>query len=247
MEGLLQIIKDLGAKLTSFFDVFDLSFFISGGACLTALIYLNFLMPMPHPVPDSAIVGVLLTVFATYVLGLVCFAAGRGLRRWLVARWDNLVWRIQGRSGPDPRVGPLKELMGQHDLARLPGFERYAELPPSTLLRTLYPRLWAELRQTERLKESFKLINSYWVRAAIYDGLLPALGLWATCFYVARRHGQPHLGDGGAFFWIEAALVLAVLFCAKEAARADRYQVEELVATLRWLHDQPAPAEKPLA
>lgn len=36
MKGLIEALRPLLEKLLSFFDVFDLSFFVSGGACVLA-------------------------------------------------------------------------------------------------------------------------------------------------------------------------------------------------------------------
>lgn len=246
MTEIVAIFKELFSRIASFFDVFDLSFFISGGLGLLALRALLAVLGVEPPSPPSDLVAFVVVVLLAYVLGLLFFAAGRHMRR------KRYAWLPE-----TPREPTLSALLEAHGLAGEPELQRYAvERPKVRPENTLYPLLWAELRQNEELQPSFKLINSYWVRAAIFDGLLPALICWIGVIVVALAlHGRPAPGAtevlpplvgrvGGVAIAVPTLLALAVgcLWSMREAQRSDQYQREELVATLRWWRNQPRPA-----
>jgi hypothetical protein len=115
----------------------------------------------------------------------------------------------------------------------------------------LYTRLWAELRQSKELAPSFNLVLRYWVLAAMCDGLVVALGLWASLWLVfAATTLYRRAGAGGdasglplgptviAMVLVEVSLWAAAYFCKEEARRYTRYQMEEIVATLAYVHDE---------
>lgn len=81
MKELGDALKAIFDKVGGFLDLFDLSFFISGAAALAAgaLFYFQYLH-WPVPVLDGWI-SVTLIIVATYVSGMVCFAAGRCVRQ----------------------------------------------------------------------------------------------------------------------------------------------------------------------
>lgn len=244
VKELLDVVREFFSRIVSFFDVFDLSFFISGGMSLLGMLYLCKVLGVEVLEPPSDLLALLMTVLVAYVLGLVCFAAGRHVRR---AFWNPMGrFEEDGEEGPEEAVAKerrkgsdhyLLGLLRAHRLQDLSPFQRYQEASAADCFRTLYPLLWVELRQTPALQPSFKLINSHWVRSAIFDGLIPSFLLWALTVGAALAVGTPGLDRLWVAIPLMALLVAASLWSAREAGRSDRYQMDELVATVRWWLD----------
>jgi hypothetical protein len=233
MEELVKVLKPLFEKLSDFFDIFDLSFFVSGFST-TLVIYVwgthrNILPDIP--LKD---VSILYVVLICYILGIINFAFGRLLRIFIsmfgkisnkfkvsnIVRYnksDELVKRIISAHGLDNQPIIVEYLNRQHTYR---GVWRF------------YVRLWARIRREEDLSNSFKLIKRYWVMAATYDGLS------TTCFITCILSLDATYGYFGdpLFDNIRYGIVLAIIFfsliwiCKIEAKRYTDYQMEELIA-----------------
>jgi hypothetical protein len=222
MSELGEAWKTILARVGDFFDIFDLSFFVSGAVCLAALAAGNWIGGF-FEIGLSDGYMVLGVAVACYVLGLVCFAGGRALRprtpRFLV---------------------DFQAALARHGLAAR--YARYLDDPRD--LDRLYNRMWAEARQSPSLTASFALLKRYWVMAATYDGLALAFFVWwlVLSYWWAGlgRVPPPHVGVRVA---VTLALTLAVLGSRREAARLVRNQMEELVATIATV-GQPAFGEE---
>lgn len=223
MKELGEALKAIFDKFSNFFDILDLSFFVSGVVSLGALYYwvqrLGAKLALLPPVGTRVVVGVV----GSYVLGLVCFATGRFVRTNLArsrsgeSRFDTLFPETLKAHGLD-----TTELVSEYMGRRSGGLD---------VNRRLYTRLWAEVRQSEALKASFALLNRYWVMSATYDGLATALCIWASVPPALAISAE--LSWPGAFLAISVLLVLA-LACLREAGRYNEHQVEELAATIAY-------------
>jgi hypothetical protein len=222
MTELAESLKALSGRIGSFFDLFDLSFFVSGSVSLSAFIFWMHLSNQILPMRLEGWLKVLVIILACYVNGLVCFAVGRWIR--IPKRRSN-------------RISVFDELFSKvlkaHGLADEGTFKEYIGRSTDGGVRRLYIRLWAEVRQLDQLSPSLVVLNRYWVMAATYDGLATALFIWAIVFSVwsagigiapplELRVGIP----------VIALLLLIAYFCLREAQRFVRNQVEELVATI---------------
>jgi hypothetical protein len=207
----------LADRLVELLDVFDLSFFVAGTAALVAIVLSLDLAgigiewsELPGLVVAAAIVG-------AYVVGLLCFALGRVLR-----------------SFSAPGQDPLRQFEnGASSLAPVLDFEAYfsAGKPERRQLELLYNRLWVHVRTVPELKESFALLKRYWVLAATFDGLAVAVLAYNGPVWL----GRVTLGNLGAAALSIATVVVAGFFL-RQAAEYRRYQVDELVATVRHWH-----------
>ena len=240
MKALGEAIKTLISKFAGVFHLIDVSFLFSGGVALIALWWLfvgGAGFTLKELGEDGVVVPTLMALFGAYVLGLLCFAIGRAARRAALGR---RTWR---RSGSTPGFeNSLDETARAHGLERDPRFRGYwggqpAAGPPGW---RLYVRLWAEARHDKELEASLVLLNHYWKLAAIYDGLVVALMLWAVALTV-----QPPIGSGYGNLVLTVLVVLAGLFCGWEASRFDRNQLEELAATLAVGTTWPGPGGAP--
>ena len=226
LGSIAELIKVTVAKISAIFDVFDLSFFVSGGACLLAFAYLRSIYGDALPFPEGAL-AVAAVIAGSYISGLLCFAAGRWLRRTVLGR----PWQVdfEARLAQAMRSHGLDE-----DAALAPYFKRKAKA------RDIYPRLWAEVRQSDDLKVSFDLLRSYWVRAAVYDGLICVLVIWGFAIGIAmfEPNGLQNAREVGG--GILACLVIGLATCSREASRSDEYQIDEIVASLAYARERRA-------
>ena len=127
LESILQRIAD-------FFDLFDLSFIVSGSVSLAAVCFGYWQSGLPElPLPSGwALAGVWLG--GSYVFGLICFALGR----WVREEWR---WRRFEMGTNHDRFLPILQ---DHGLEGTTPFSEYLRRTPKGELR-LHVRLWAEI------------------------------------------------------------------------------------------------------
>jgi len=210
MAGLVPAFDAILDKFSKFFDVLDLSYFISGAVAVSALVWWiqqsNPAVSLFSGPGDWAV-----TVLGCYVAGLICFAAGRLLRlnmldaacryslkrllRRLRAAHGSGKERHESESGDEeqcePRVNVILRAVSNHHLKDDEVVKRYLGAaggrPASgTTLRhawSLYTRLWAEARQRPDLKPSLDHLNRSWVISATYDGLVVSFMVWVLALY----------------------------------------------------------------
>jgi hypothetical protein len=223
MSEIADALKSVLTRIGNFFDLFDLSFFVSGSVALAGLVFGAHLYGKQLPFRYEGWLRVLTIIMACYVLGLLCFAVGRSIRipKTTATRYKKFetffstVLKAHGLSDEEPFKSQLAR--ANHGTRRL------------------YIRLWAEIRQKENLTPSLLVLNRYWVMAAMYDGMVTALLLWAVVVFL----WWIGVGSMSALpLKIALPLILALLFlafiCSREAARFLRNQVEELVATIAF-------------
>jgi hypothetical protein len=216
MKDAAEALAALLERVSRFFDLFDLSFVISGATALAALAVSLRLLGMELPALDGWLL-VAIVVVGSYVSGIVCFAVGR---------WSRML--RQSETGNAAFDAHFKQVLDAHGLTTHPEVSAYIGREPRGIWR-LYVRLWAEIRRTPGLNESLALLNRYWLMAAMFDGMACALFAWIAALVVwgVASGVSAHLVYaifGGA---VLSALILA---CAREAGRYVEYQVEELVA-----------------
>ncbi len=266
MSTLLDVLKSLFGKIADFFGVLDLSYFLSGAVCLSALLLAAQMWLIPSPPWMAGTTGVVAVVVACYVLGIVCDASARVLR-----------------NPPNPmRIGPVKwllalpnddhqegvnDLLRDHGLENAPPFQQYLKLIDDAdakdrprICSNLYTLLWAKLRENDTLKASYNLVLKYWVLAAAYSGLGFALLVWTlvvVCWpyadnwrlldraelakvkasFASELDEDAAEGPSSTLAWIAAAALLVLArACWQAANRMQIYQARELVATIAHAH-----------
>jgi hypothetical protein len=254
MSEVAKAVKPLFDKFIDFFDIFDLSFFVSGATFVAAIAWAGLTPALAQLIglesidedgtwfSNSAVpsVAVAMLVLASYVSGMTCFALGRFVRKWVYRGKD----RLTGADRKRPitlfdelvRHGMLERRpsgsgfrVNQHG-RRIPWLARYVE-GEHVQDTALYVRMWAEVRQRERLAPSFSLLRRYWVSAATLDGLFVAFGTWALLLALDAKSAPE---------WFPTfATLVGAAFCLREAQRYGVFQREELIATLLHAYDLP--------
>jgi hypothetical protein len=186
VKELGEALKLIFAKVAGFFDILDLSFFLSGIASASALTVFLHYAKVPVTSMLTTKTGIFLAALASYGLGLVSFASGR-----LAQRGVTLVRKKREAEDFEER---MRELLSAHGLAEQQPFKKYLskENEKYNGIQALYTRLWAEVRHSGRVSTSLELLNSYWVKAATYDGLsVSLLGVGSNFGHnrtILRRH-----------------------------------------------------------
>jgi hypothetical protein len=231
-EEATDALKTLLARIGEIFGVFDLSFFVAGSVCFGALLFGARLFGVWTSFGDLKLVEwnavhVGAVIVTCYVLGLVCFAAGRGGRsdEEFYQKLDRHLWTFRLRE--------------HYDLFLV---ERAGD-DKTRLYKRLYTLLWAEVRQKRALAPSFNLLTRYWILAAMCDGLYAAFAAWGILWWVWRfpwLNGPPPPAWGWWFGGL-AALWGAAYLCRGEARRYGDYQMYEICATLAYEHGHQQP------
>jgi hypothetical protein len=226
MKELGEALKILFMKVGDFFDIFDLSFFVSGIASASAIIFGAELAGTNLTPIFQSRLWILLGGLLAYISGLASFAAGRWLRQTLVP-----ILRRKNRY--DDFDEHFNRVLKGHGLVEEDPFKSYLARTKVRGIWRLYVRLWAELRHSDTVVPSLQLLRRYWVMAATYDGIAISFMLWSfltflVTFDVAKIASIPKIVG------LPIAIGLLILFvCAiREASRYVDYQVEELVATI---------------
>jgi hypothetical protein len=215
-------LKAIFERIADFFDLFDLSFLVSGISMMGALFFGGWRFGVTLPDLPAAWMTVLGLLVGCYVLGLVCFATGRWVRTWFPwAKTKELFCKH------------IEQSLKTHNIASLPQIAEYLNEPNDRTLWRLYVKLWAELRQSPDAAPSLSLLKRYWVMAATYDGVAVALFTWAATLFACAFCGAAvmplakEVATSVAF-----CLLLASFLCSREAGRYMIYQVEELAASI---------------
>ncbi|MBN2439764.1 MAG: hypothetical protein JXJ04_00405 [Spirochaetales bacterium] len=229
MERFLDILKSITIKIGDFFDIFDLSFFISGFASVGALIvWINlFGSTQIKELINPTNINIFVIIIACYIIGLINFASGRNIRIWFL--------KLVAKLRKEKYYTQLKSIIISHKLDKHESYKEY--LTDNKKLNQnmwrLYIRLWAEIRENSNLLLSYNLIRRYWVLAAIFDGLMMSLFLWVVVL-IYWIFQPPVIGLlSPSIGWPLVGIIFIVsLFCSREAYRYAKFQMEELVATL---------------
>ena len=239
MKELAEVLGTLFRKISDLFDIFDLSFFVSGVFVMVPLgIWFHSSEATTQLRNELNMwLWVFALTIATYVAGLVCFACGRAARV-LVSGASSRVMVLIGRREETKALSQMlfEQTLKRHLLHEHPVVKRYLSAGASG---SLYTRAWAKLREAPSLASSYNHVKRYWIMAATYDGLGFALVVWILAlwlgwsldFSLLKGAAKPYV------FWVSVALSLVVAACFHEGSRLVRNQVEELVATLALLKD----------
>lgn len=224
-------LKTILSRLAEFFDIFDLSFIVSGVTAASALTFWGWRADIRKP-DITGVPMILGGLILCYVLGIVCFATGRWIRTSL--RGSRLRKRLDNK---------LYDCALVHGQSADPLFKKYIE---EKQFMPLYTRLWATIRHTPELSQSFFLLKRYWVMAATCDGCAAALTIWALVLIICSLGGcrqpiNPTVSLPGA-----AVIIAGAVACWREAARYVEYQIEEITAAIsEWREKQITKTSRP--
>lgn len=197
-------------RIGEFFNLFDLSFFVSGTATFAAAVYWflnqNTSLALARLPTWVYVVGL---AVACYSCGLLSFAAGRVFtRRFRMKHFPALLKEALSGHGLDDSV---KSYLGSDEK-----------------LWRLYERLWVEVRHAQKYVTSFSLLRRYWVMAATYDGVAISCLAWT----VVLLFEPPLSGSYYANYLLPALTLGCAVVSFIQGYSFFKYQVYEIVATI---------------
>lgn len=219
MEDLIKALNPIITKISDFFDLFDLSFVVSGTISISAYTFLLY-QNNSFNLDFSEIHGFLLFFYI-----IICYVSG--IASWVIGK------AIRNIFGPN--YLKVKESFVKNDATSLPLFRKYESMvgkgfDMNSAMAELYGFLWVELRENSKFSNSFSLIKRYWVQTATFDGLISSFGSWALVLllltYKYKRIDDTLIGLGGILLFILLGILALV-----EARRYKSYQMREIVHT----------------
>ena len=225
MKELGDALRVIFSKVAEFFDIFDLSFFVSG--LVSGMAIATFLHHAGIPVAAilSSKTGIFISVVMCYGLGLASFASGRLIQN-VFARF---CYKKKQEEESDER---FEKFLKTHSLSDNELVRKYLD-QGSDGTRALYNLLWAQLRHSPKVSASLELLNSYWVKAATYDGLAVSLLLWSAVLVCSLFNWVIPRVVGPALIVVGLIILISFTFaCLWEGQRYRQYQAKELVATI---------------
>ena len=164
MEEIGKALKSIFDKLSDFFDIFDLSFIVSGVFTTGIIYYWARARNIALPALQANTLTVILVILFCYINGLLSFALGRWIRMGLFVRIANIL-RKNAEKGY-PFDNDLTNILKAHGLDKDTMVNRYMTMEKCRGAWRLYVRFWAELRNDEKYAKSLSLLKRYWVMAA---------------------------------------------------------------------------------
>jgi membrane protein DedA with SNARE-associated domain len=227
MKELGEALKLIFGKIGDFFDIFDLSFFVSGVILVSAIYVWAVLAGFNLSILLIGKMGVVIGVIGCYVAGLVSFAFGRWIR-------TEIIRRIFKRKSREDSFDPnFLAILKSHGLDKESSFSNYIERKESRGVWRLYIRLWADIRHSPLAEPSLQLLKRYWVMTATYDGISVSVFVWGILsFSVGGGFGSITQVPQFFLFVMGGILFLLAYACLREAGRYEKFQVEEIVASI---------------
>lgn len=209
MDFGLQKIVD---RIAEFFTIFDFSFFISGITTLAVICYGLWETGLFLPF-DNAFYNVAGCIVASYVCGLLSFAAGKWLRRKIIER---------------KQICEMSRFMYYYtDAMRYVEKDKYnlEDYKDESICKTHYTEMWLHLRQNKEAVPTLAFLNKYWVLQAIYEGLMASslMGIVAGGLLLYVKDFQ--------FIHILVIIfsTISLVVCCNEATRYAETQITEVV------------------
>ena len=246
MEEISKSLKPIFDKLSDFFNLFDLSFFVSGSLS-TGFVYLwmNFKNITP-PIIQLNKYTVFIILLSCYIMGLFCFALGRFIRKEIMTIPSKIFRKIMNLD-IDPLDEKILNILNDHNLTNNALINPYLNInnpPTEKRLWRLYVRLWGEIRDKEKYSKSFSFLNRYWVMSATYDGLIASLIIACFLLLDLNLNNLPsfniEFNSTFNFFWsFQITLIFLIYICYREANRYFDYQIEEVICTIACFENTP--------
>lgn len=232
MEEIGKALKVIFDKISDFFDIFDLSFFVSGFFTTGVIVIWIKLKGLPLPIHFNETKSIIVIVLFCYVNGLLSFALGRWLRMGILNYPSNLIRKR--KNLPHPFDERFEKILTAHGINSDPKIQGYFSRDKERGIWRLYVLLWAKLRNDEKFAKSLAFLKRYWVMAATYDGL--SISIFVSILLVIETKiglvGKAMNLDFKLFTLIVVFLFILLAACVREAKRFVEYQMEEIVPSI---------------
>jgi hypothetical protein len=222
MNEIAKQVEPILQKIADFFDIFDLSFIVSGtatGCGLSFFAYKLYSVNIYKYLSELSGFQIFFCIISVYILGLISWIIGKFIRTKF---YPNLYIDVHNRF-----------LINNADNNEL--FTHYIQnidisdkVKLEEKMSELYGMLWVKVRESTKSKASFSLLRRYWVQTATFEGLLFSVTLWnIIILFLIIKMEIPII--------LSSVIFVILCFIAKllfnEAVRYKKYQLTELVQT----------------
>lgn len=205
-------------RISGILDFFDFSFIVSGLLTYGIILYTADSMISVNFQNYNLGMIVVVSIVLAYICGLVSFSIGKSLKNVINKKYFNNVFKETldfVNSEPYQNSDNITEYSKMN--------ERY--------YKTIYSKMWMELRYCEDAKETIRYINRFWMMEAVYEGLFVSfiLGAISSIYFLVFVDDSCH-----SFCLIALALsLIAMVFSFIEARKCAKAQIVEIVLTYK--------------
>lgn len=226
-----EALKLVFARIADFFEIFDLSILLSGILVFTGLGIWLYMNEVNYAFVTAEKFHIIICIALAYLAGLLCFSAGRLLRREISS------WRFLKLYSAAHGFKEYSEKIIAHGLNHNRLLASYLPLNNKVKMYTLRSFLWSEIRQDTRYGYSLSFLKKYWSMSIAFDSLLFAT-LVFDCVLIDFYFGfvgNSVIESGGPMFFY-GVISLTIKYCLiKDACKYDQYQDDELLASFAAL------------
>lgn len=214
METTLTKIID---RISEALNFFDFSFIVSG-LMTFGIIYCSISSYYTFDLSIySKTIIIVATIVMVYVSGLISFSIGKWLRlKVLYIRnkeyFNDVFYNTLSfvNSVPYCENEEISIYLNRSEFAA-----KY---------KSVYSKMWLDLRHCEEAKETFRHLNRFWMMQAVYEGLYTSsiIGFISSGFFIYINRSS--------YYYVTALLsIISIRFCSKEAKRYAETQILEIV------------------
>lgn len=235
MEEISKQAQPILQKISDFFDLFDLSFIVSGIASAGAILFLLEFATSLKPIMFIKSMGgffVFLSIVLIYVFGLISWVIGKSLRKWISkSLYIEVYEKFLENQGENISLFKAYTigLNAIQDPVQM-------EKEMGKRMQQLYGMMWVKLRDNQDCINSFSLLKRYWVQTATFEGLIFSAICWLVTLLIL------YFTLDVFYVWgtVMAALfnIIIILAFFSEATRYRRFQLSELVQTFINMNKQ---------
>lgn len=234
MEELVKELKPVFQKIADFFDLFDLSFMVSGVATSSAIVfYLMYSRTIDLTKYISSINGfmVFILVVVVYIIGLVSWSFGKIFHKWKRGKIYGDVYNqfLLNNASGSKLLGAYLGKVAQKD-------DKYDEESLKKSMEKLYGMLWVKIRDSQKVPDSFSLLKRYWVQTATFEGLIFSAFVWLVLILLLTFYCSLIPTLIGLFFAV--LCIISGFVVMREAGNYREYQLSELVQTFISIEPQ---------
>ncbi|GAB3722384.1 hypothetical protein [Flavobacterium koreense] len=232
MEELAKQTQPILQKLGDFFDIFDLSFIVSGIATGLSILFIY------HNLTDEEILKsiselngylIFLSIIIAYLLGLISWVLGKAIRN-LFPEISYLSIETLFKANNAENDELYKKYKSYFTESKTNSEDsKKNKLKEQEAMRQLYCMLWVKVRENNKALNSFSLLKRYWVQTATFEGLLFSIVSWSTAFAISLINDP--ICNEKLYIPIFIAIILVFIVVYKEAINYKKYQMTELVLT----------------
>lgn len=204
-------------RISEALNFFDFSFIVSGLMTL-GIIYCSISNYYTFDLSGySKTVIIIAAIVMVYVSGLVSFSIGKWLRLKILY--------IGNKEYFNKVFCNALSFVNSEPYFKSEEFSKYLDIDKfdNTKYKSVYSKMWLDLRHSEEAKETMRHLNRFWMMQAVYEGLF-------TSSIVAIIASSCLICKSPVYFIIMVLLsVICMVFCYIEARRYAETQILEIV------------------